>query len=598
ERNQTIVNFYDLGVGGYKEWLDENNNPKLRAIHPSNILCSYCRRPDFKDATHIGEIIEVSITSLAGKFNIDELNEISTANANQIAYRPSANISVKDKSKVAVLDLELITTDEMVFSQRVNGMGNLVFGSDKYGYIKKDTKVIINGKEVPKFSSRKIENVYKVKWIIGTNFCYDYGMATNQKREQAYPAKACLSYHMYAYNFYNMKAVGIMERLEATLDEYQETVVKIRHFKNKWIPYIIDIDMDALEGVSLGKQGENMTPMQLIDMMLQTHIMLSRKREAGGNNINYKSVDVQPTPMAQEFSVLVSDLSRLLQEVSDLSGFNQLTDGSTPNAKTLVPIANMANDATNNAQYPIIRADKNVNERLAKGVIRRAQLAMKAGKNIEGFVRSLGSDSVKLFKLSPDFPLHEFGIMVEDRPTAQEKTLLIQDLNLKNAQGQVDPDVYVMVKNCRNLKQAEMLLAFKLKKKIEKEQMIAMQNTQATINGQIQSAQAAEKSKQETIAFESQAKIAEINAKGEWDYKIAALKVQSSAAAMEDTAGMKLAGTMMQQNHEERKNKIDQGIPVDETESTMPMDIAPPEEQTLPTEEAAMMEEVPDETVI
>lgn len=585
ERNLTITNWYDYGVGGYKEWNDENGNTRLRAINPANVICSRSVRADFKDCTHFGEVIEVNVGELAGIFTKEELDIIRNAN-DQNAYRPTATFGTKEKSKVYVLDLEFISTDEMVFSQRVNSKGNLVFGRDKYEYKRKDTKVIIDGKEVPKFSTRKIEQVYKCKWIIGTDFVYDEGLATNQKRDKSNLAKACLSYHLYAFNFYNMVAVGVMERLVPTLDEYQETVVKIRNFKNKWIPYIIDIDMDALENVALGQGGQTMKPMELLDMMWQTNVMLSRKRDGSTGNINYKSVDVQATPMAGEFSVLIADLSRLLQEISDLSGFNQLTDGSTPNAKTLVPVANSAIDATNNSQYPIIRADKNVNARLAKGCIQRVQAALKSGKTVKGVIKdALGSNTEKFWQASQDFQKYEIGIMVEDRPTNQEWSMLIQDLNLKDAQGQVDPSVKVMIRNCRSLKQAEMLLAFHVKKKRDKDQQQAMMMQQQNGQIQIQSAQAAEKAKQETLQVEYQLK-AQLELKlKEMDMEIQRMKIEGANQAAQSTAGMKLAGTMMQQDHDERKTKIQQGITVPELTPQPMMEEAPMEQMAEQPEE-------------
>lgn len=578
ERNKVLTDLYDFGVGGYKEWNDQNGNTKLRAVNVENIITSYCRRADFTDAIHVGEVTEVTLNSLASIFSEEELKAIPP---NQTAYQPFANVTPRDISKVQVLDLELITRDDLVFSQRENIYGNVVYGREKYEDYNPKKKAIIKGKEQPKYSTKGVENVYRVKWIIGTDLIYDYGMATNQKRDKSNPAKACLSYHLYAYNFYNMQAIGVMERLQPTLDEYQETVVKIRNFKNKWIPYIIDIDMEALENVSLGGGGEkNMKPMELLDMMWQTNVMLSRKRDMSSGNINYKSVDIQQTPMASEFQVLLADLGRLLQEISDLSGFNQLTDASTPNAKTLTTVANSAIDATNNSQYPIIRADKSLNERLAKGVIMRVQIAIKSGKAVEGITRALGDNTVKFFKASDDFYLYEIAIMVEDRPTSQERSLLMQELNIKNAEGQIDPEVLVVIQDTPNLKQARMMLAYYTKKKREKDQQQALQMQQQNGQIQIQSAQATEQFKQQTIQVQLQADLQIVEAKGQWDLKVAQVKGDNAMAIQESSAGIKLTGQMMQQDRDERKEKIKQGItPIE------PAMEAPEQPGKIPTKE-------------
>jgi hypothetical protein len=353
-----------------------------------------------------------------------------------------------------------------------------------------------------------------------------------------------------------------MKRLIPVLDEYQDTVVKIQHFKQKWIPYIIDVDMDALENVALGKDQKLMKPDELLEMMFQTNVLLSRRKEISSGNINYKSVDVQPTPMAQEFSVLVADLARLLQELGDISGFNALTDGSTPNAKTLVPVANMANQSTNNALFPVTYAEKNLLERMAKGVIQREQILIKSGQGTQGVVHALGSNTLKFVKASPDLALHEFGIMIEDKPQDEEKMQLLQEMNIKDSQGLIDPEIWVMVKNCTNLKAAEQMLAFKIKKKREADQQNAMQQQQQNAQVQMQAGQAVEKSKQETLTLEYKLKSdLEIQLK-QMDIQMLKMKLDGAMKVSDNTGASKLIGQTMQHKHDADTTKMEQGIPV------------------------------------
>jgi hypothetical protein len=418
-------------------------------------------------------------------------------------------------------------------------------------------------------TTRKVKRIYAFKWIIGTEYIYDYGLATNQKRTKSAPSETNFSYHLYAYNFYNMQASGFMKRLIPGLDEYMDTVIKIRHFKEKWLPYIIDIDMEALENVALGKNQQLMQPKQLLDMMFQTNVLLSRRKEISSGNINYKAVDVQPTPMAQEFSVLVADLQRVLQELDDMSGFNALTDGSTPNAKTLVPVANMANQSTNNALYPVTYAEKHLLERMAKGVIQREQLQVKNNRGTQGVVHALGSNTLKFLKASPDFPLHEFGIMIEDRPQDPEKLALLQEMNLKDSQGLVDPDLWVMIMNSTNLKVAQQQLAYKIKKKREADQANAMQAQQQNAQVQMQAGQAVEKSKQETLTLEYQLKSQlEIQLK-QMDMQMLQMKLKSAEDISDNNGAAKLISQSVHNKSDKDKAKIEAGIPVVDDEQGM-----------------------------
>jgi acyl-CoA hydrolase len=58
-RKRTVAELFDIGLGGYKEWLDDNGLTKERECIAKNMIISYCQKPDFSDAVHIGEIITV-----------------------------------------------------------------------------------------------------------------------------------------------------------------------------------------------------------------------------------------------------------------------------------------------------------------------------------------------------------------------------------------------------------------------------------------------------------------------------------------------------------------------------------------------------------
>jgi hypothetical protein len=544
-RRQMLSYEFDFGVAGYKDWMEDDGSIKFRAVNPMNVVTSYCRKGDFSDMIHCGEVIEPSIADLSEKFSDAELQVIAEHSKGQYGNPkdfPQATLLNKgyDDFKVRVLDFEFISYNTKVYEQSENKAGNLMFNRTSFDKKNKSKKVLIKGKEVDKYISKETNGVYKGKWVIGTDFIYDFGLAKNLKRSKPSGGTTSLSYHFYAPNFYEMSAVGVMDSLIPILDEYQMTIYKIQSFKNKWLPYIIDIDLDALESVALGKGGENMKPMQLLDMMFQTMVLVGRRKDISGQNINYKAVDVRTTGMAAEFQVLVQDLQRLMQEMRDITGLNELTDGSTPNSKTLIPVAQMAYESTNNAIYQIIHADKMLLERLGKALIQRLQVAVKLGK-VEGILKALGSNTVKWFELNPDIQLHEYGIIIEDRPTDQERQLLMERLNMKDAQGLVDPEDYFMIMHSTNLKQAEQLLAYRVRKRKEAQAKEARMLQQENGQIQMQSAQAAEQAKQATLQLEYQLKMQLEDKKGEWQLKIAELKADSAEVQSSVASATKIA---------------------------------------------------------
>jgi len=498
-------NLFDYGVSGVKEWIDENGDVRVRPCTPKNVVMSFCRNRDFSDMTYCGELVEVPLSELSTKFDPTEMEALisiaKTRNTN------SGNVGrfneAYDEFKVEVLDFEIISWNDTIYQQKLDGRGNLAIRVKAFDpkYKNSDEKtVMLNGDEIPKYITKSKEVIYKGKWIVNSELIYDYGLATNMKRSKPNRARTQLSYHFMAYQFKDMKCIGKMESLIPIIDEYQETILRLQHFKNKWIPYLIEIDLEAIENVSLGSGGKAMTPKEILDMAYQNFTLITRKSDMSGTNVNAKSMNIVPTGMASEYNVLLNDLSRLLAEMRDMIGLNEVTDGSTPNPNLLNYVASLGSESTNNALSPLMDASKKLGEKLAQGVARRMVQAVKH-KKLDGLLPALGQESMQFISVSPDISLHDWGIMVEDRPTIEERNLLIQQMTAKEANGIIDPEDYLIIMETQNLKQARALLAYRLKKRKREAEQYELQKMQ--MNGQIQ---------QQSTMTAHQAKIAEIDA--------------------------------------------------------------------------------------
>ena len=95
--------------------------------------------------------------------------------------------------------------------------------------------------------------------------------------------------------------------------------------------------------------------------------------------------------------------------------------------------------------------------------------------------------------------IHEFGIFIDDAPQDFERQQLIQELNIRDSQGLIEPEDKILVMSCRNLKMASMLLAYKIRKRKEKAQEFELQKIREASNGNIQATQAAEQEKRQTL---------------------------------------------------------------------------------------------------
>jgi hypothetical protein len=192
--------------------------------------------------------------------------------------------------------------------------------------------------------------------------------------------------------------------------------------------------------------------------------------------------------------------------IREITGLNELTDGSTPNPKTLVPVAKMAYEATNNALYGIISAEKKLLFNLAEALVIRTQQAIRRGP-VQGFIPSVGKGTVEFIKLSPEIDDRDYGIMLEDVPDEEQKMRLKEQLAIKQKEGMLTPADVIYIESIDNLKQAEEVLSHRLKKREELLHQREMQKITENHKGQQESNLQAVQLETEKLQHEYQLKM-------------------------------------------------------------------------------------------
>lgn len=513
KRNQVCKDLVHLGVAGYKDWLDDSGKARFRECDPAKVIMSNCQYADFSDKLYVGEIIEPSVAELAQYFNEEEIKEIQRAANYGTVFNNNRVTNKNDKLRIAVLDMEILSWNDLVYSRMINEDGNEVYKKRPYENITNPERVkelsniydLESRSYKSKYFKKKVECWYKIKWVIGTQYYYEDGKVDNQKRPKGARHESQSSYHFYAVNFNNMTAQGMVERLKDIVDEYQLTIYKIQDFKNKWLPYIMEIDLDALESVAMGKGGTVWTPEKIMDLVFQTRALVVRKKDISGINVNYKAMEVHQTGMATELVPLMNDLSRLLQEMNDVTGLNPVTDGAGSGERKLKSTALLDQQATNNALTPLMFAEKMLFESLSKGCILRLIQAVKRGQ-VSGVMTALGEGTVKFIKVSPDISLYDWGIKIETLPTEEDYRTLFEQMGISEQKELLRPQDIFKIKSLNNIKQAEMYLGHLVEERIKENREYEMQKINAIPQGNIQVAAATEEAKQKTLQLEYQLK--------------------------------------------------------------------------------------------
>lgn len=212
---------------------------------------------------------------------------------------------------------------------------------------------------------------------------------------------------------------------------------------------------------------------------------------------------------------------------------------------------------------------------------------------VSGYSRALGGNTIKFFKANESLALYEFGIFIEDRPTDEQRAMLMQQVQAGQVNNMLDIEDAIIIQNTDNLKVAQQLLAYKIKKRREQMQQEAMQQQQMNAQVQQQSSEAAEQAKQQTLQVEAQVKSQLIQVEKELDLKLLETKYQYELKLEEMRQTGKINSKHLENSGKKSVQKIKMDKPDDEQDQVPinaaappPMNdsISAPEYQEEPTE--------------
>ena len=564
-RRAIFEDLFDYGVCGYREWLGDDNKAKFERVNPGSVICSYAKDGSFSDCVHAGVVTDVSLIDLAAltdedgnpMFTETELQEFASSVAGKWGNPSTVNMNRRvgflkpyDKFKCKVLDIYFYTYNEQTYTDRTDKNGNPVFRMEVSGRGEL-TNV--------RYKRKRIKYVYKCKWIVGTEKCYDWGMCYDQKRSPN-PAKKALTrlpIQLRAYNFDEMRAQGFMERLIPFIDDYQLTMLKVQNWKNRSVPSGWWINMDMLENVAKNKGGKNMTPKELLQMFFDSGIIMGRMLNDAGDPLpgNIQPILPMQNSVMQELAGYYQELTNIVMAIERITGYNSITTGD-PNPKTLVPGYQIAEQSTNDALAPIAYAEEQLCLALAEDVLSRMQQGVKKGK-IEGYApyqTALGTSTMRFMEISPELPLREYGIELHRRTTEQDRAMIFQWVQEDIRLGYLSTSDAIAILYTHNAKQAISILAYRIKKAKEEIQRSELEKIKLNNDGNAQAvmltAQTAKEQKmmeyaheQELEKIRAQKELAITQMKIESQERIALHSDQTKLAVSDVTGTAKITST-------------------------------------------------------
>ena len=532
-RLQAFENALLFGIVGYKEEVGADGRIYCREVNPKQVLIAPSQRKDFKDAEYVAELKYMTVATLrrvaGNQFTEEEVEQIAKSYLNKFGnpdHFPRSNIYSRsyDDFKIQVMDIEFDSTNMMVYEEGIDSKGNKRFARAD---IKKASKPKKNGR----FIKAPVGVVYRAKWIVGTEFVFDYGLLRNMKRRNSDLKSTAKSYHLRAYSKQGGIVAGKVESIIPIVDQINLAWFRLQQAIAEARPDGFAMDMDAMEDIPIGKGGKQLTPYQTFQLFMEKGVLPYRSRDIEGEKTNYVPIRELRGGVGNQAREYYEIIFNGLNMIRDMFGISPVSAGEA-GERMLTSVAQITDQATSDALAPVSRAEKLAFEDMLNGIVDRLRSIARTNPNSK-YKYMIGKESMDFFKLSPDLSLRSFAIRLENKPDVREKEILMQYATKYMDSGLIDMADIAMIRNTDNLKLAEQLLAYRIKKRREEAQAQEMQKIQMNSQGQAQAAQMAEQAKQQTLQIEYQLKMQLAKLEKEYDLAIAQSRNEANFAASE-----------------------------------------------------------------
>lgn len=567
-------NFAYLGVASTCVDIDPiSKKPIMRAPDPVNMILMDFRGHNGCNMSRIGEIRQMTIgniRNLAGsQFTEEQYYEMAKRycgywnNADSLTpYSDYINTDSQygkyrdyDSFEVYVMDMDFDSTDQMKWEKK-NTYGNEQHFRAPFNE-KVGKKMSADGLTIEKeVYATHTQTVYTGKWIIGTEFMWDYGRLTNISRDKINPKVP-----FKRYKFYRVSNKSMLERVLPYADSLQLSWLKLQNLKARAMPKGLIIEVGAFDNVFINNR--QMTADELLQMAVQTGIVVWRKNnladEEGFDNTT-KPVEPFEGGMGAEFKELLESMLNDINMIREITGINQFMDSTSPDPNQPVGTAEMAQVSASNAMYPLISAFRSLDALTSRDILAKIQLIIKYSGQFSTYLPSIGDLPGKFIQLTMEDSIpYMFDLRIEERATEEQKQYIL-DVAREALKSSMDPtkggiefsdflEITRLLTNNTNIKVVEMILRGRIEKYKKQAQQLAAENSKM----QAQQLAMVEQTK-------SEAKKAELQWKLEADKELIILKADQEIRVARETLGLEKNKLTHQSDLNIRENMVDKNL--------------------------------------
>jgi len=284
---RNVEDLVTCGIAVTKRSNDPNYGIVEDYVDPAFFIHSFTSDPNFTDITYAGHVKRMSISELkrtAGdQFTEDEYEKMARTVMNRFGndssrlmgsgYDPGMERYYYgyDEYTIEVLDFEFVSVDNIIFEKKESRFGNVGFYYKGHKYTAPQQSVY--DREAVYMQN---QTLYGGKYILGTDYIFDYGLKKNIPKNVHDITRTRMSYSIVATNIRKSIPKSMVSGIIGFADQLQITHLKLQQSIAKAKPDGLIIDIEGLENVHEVMDGTSPKGDQLVGVRQQ--------QLAAGNN--------------------------------------------------------------------------------------------------------------------------------------------------------------------------------------------------------------------------------------------------------------------------------------------------------------------------
>jgi hypothetical protein len=531
---RNVEDLVTCGMAVTKRSNDPNYGIVEEYVDPAYFVHSFTDDPTFSDIIYAGHMKRMSISELkrvaGNQFTEDQYEKMARTVMNRFGNDANRFMDQRydagmdryyygyDEYTINVLDFEYVSVDNIIFEKKESRFGNVGFYYKGHKYNAPQQSVY--DREAVYMQN---QTLYGGCYILGTEYIYDYGVKKNIPKNVHDLSRTRMSYSVMASNIRRMIPKSMVSSIIGFADQLQITHLKLQQSIAKAKPDGLIVDIEGLENVQLGRGGE-LQPLDIQDIYEQTGIFYYRSKNADGS---FQNPPIRPLDNSiRNINELITIYNHALRMIRDATGINEVMDGTSPKGDQLVGVRQQQLAAGNNALYDITNAAIVLYRKICEDVVKCLQILPQKSILYQAYETAIGRENMAVLSSFSSLPMYNFGVRVVNDMGELDRMYLEQNIQASIAQGELDIEDAIAIRQLRDVDQAERLLIVRRKKRMKMRQEMAQQNSQFQAQANAQVAQVTSQAKMQEEQMKAQLEAQKIQLEGQVKAQMLQLEYQ------------------------------------------------------------------------